>query len=583
MVENTAFLRTIAMKQSTLSLNALDSTESSIATPISLSKTAHAYWESMMISQNKNFFLEPNKVRISILTWNVAGNTPDAVTKEEFEKTFTQPAASADIVVIAIEEIEMSVKYLVTGSTNHRAVWTDIIKSSPEAGDNSYFELACMETVGTVYIAVLVRKDLAIPHKVGPTTNLKLGVAGLIANKAAVLIPITVGEAKIMVATAHLEAHAQNLDARIDQLHQIFETIGESYDYIFIAGDLNFRVVLPYETAVNFANNSRVDQLLQNDQLKQAQHKDPILSTLNEAEIRFNPTYKFDNNSDVYDTSQKKRVPSYTDRILYKNNPPKCALGVDQTINFETDAWKCFKEKGSCKFLTDCNFNLKIPAANYPCPIECVCYRSLKSKFSDHRPVLGNFKLIVPVKNQDKFDELQQIIRDKYEEIVELCKPCLNLEPSIVSYNGEKEKKVKLINTSYVWANWSVKEVNGKFNLSPTSGILTADQSIDLTISFNDDFSVTDSSFTLSVLGGNNLIINFNREAISLEPSTPETQRYQSISLASLKSLRSPASILGEEYSYEEEEDSHEKLYIAPVIIPPSLQDPLPNDQNSDL
>jgi hypothetical protein len=36
-----------------------------------------------------------------------------------------------------------------------------------------------------------------------------------------------------------------------------------------------------------------------------------------EGPLNFRPTYKFDHNSDEYDTSKKKRLPAWTDRILY--------------------------------------------------------------------------------------------------------------------------------------------------------------------------------------------------------------------------------------------------------------------------
>lgn len=40
-----------------------------------------------------------------------------------------------------------------------------------------------------------------------------------------------------------------------------------------------------------------------------------------EAPIGFPPTYKFDAGSDVYDSSRKQRVPSWTDRVLFKPSP----------------------------------------------------------------------------------------------------------------------------------------------------------------------------------------------------------------------------------------------------------------------
>ena len=67
-----------------------------------------------------------------------------------------------------------------------------------------------------------------------------------------------------------------------------------------------------------------------------------------EGEIKFRPTFKYDENSDRYDTGKKKRVPSWTDRVLYK--------------------------KENCDILY---------------------YNRLESMFSDHRPVLAIFEVKV--------------------------------------------------------------------------------------------------------------------------------------------------------------------------------------------
>ncbi|KAL7479905.1 hypothetical protein ACHAW6_005624 [Cyclotella cf. meneghiniana] len=45
-----------------------------------------------------------------------------------------------------------------------------------------------------------------------------------------------------------------------------------------------------------------------------------IFSGFAEGPLNFYPTYKFDTDSDQYDSSHRRRVPSWTDRILFKND-----------------------------------------------------------------------------------------------------------------------------------------------------------------------------------------------------------------------------------------------------------------------
>ncbi|XP_018650134.1 putative type IV inositol 5-phosphatase [Schistosoma mansoni] len=77
-----------------------------------------------------------------------------------------------------------------------------------------------------------------------------------------------------------------------------------------------------------------------------------IFQNFDEGRIRFPPTYKFDLNSDVYDSSEKQRVPSYTDRILFMS-----------------------KKKGN---------------------LICLDYNSINTiRSSDHRPVFALFSLVL--------------------------------------------------------------------------------------------------------------------------------------------------------------------------------------------
>lgn len=65
----------------------------------------------------------------------------------------------------------------------------------------------------------------------------------------------------------------------------------------------------------------RLARLFEYDQLNQQMSNGKSFPFFDEMEIHFKPTYKFDKGTDNYDTSEKQRVPSWTDRILvYSKN-----------------------------------------------------------------------------------------------------------------------------------------------------------------------------------------------------------------------------------------------------------------------
>ena len=82
-------------------------------------------------------------------------------------------------------------------------------------------------------------------------------------------------------------------------------------------GDLNYRIDLSYEETVKLSNSGKLNQLKAKDQLINEKSAMRVFNGFFEEEIDFPPTYKFDKQSLLYDTSKKKRVPSYTDRILF--------------------------------------------------------------------------------------------------------------------------------------------------------------------------------------------------------------------------------------------------------------------------
>lgn len=94
----------------------------------------------------------------------------------------------------------------------------------------------------------------------------------------------------------------------------------DRFDFIIFMGDLNYRVNGTRAVVDSLIEKNMLDVLRHNDQLTVAREYHQVFQGFKEANISFPPTYKFDKNSDVYDTSEKARVPSWTDRILYRCN-----------------------------------------------------------------------------------------------------------------------------------------------------------------------------------------------------------------------------------------------------------------------
>mmetsp|Transcript_19776 Transcript_19776/g.29272 ORF Transcript_19776/g.29272 Transcript_19776/m.29272 type:complete len:197 (-) Transcript_19776:207-797(-) len=161
------------------------------------------------------------------------------------------------------------------------------------------------------------------------------------------------------------------------------QILPNAIDRIFFFGDLNYRVQLSRldilrgimsaaseplikrsqserfkfsprrsksEKSKDFSKAS-LKSILGFDQLKIERSLRRCFRGFSEAEILFMPSFKYDKNSDRYDTSSKMRAPAWTDRILYRPGGKE---------------------------------------------IENLAYQSvLSAKHSDHRPVVGTFDVML--------------------------------------------------------------------------------------------------------------------------------------------------------------------------------------------
>ncbi|KAM7489365.1 hypothetical protein LguiB_026849 [Lonicera macranthoides] len=105
-------------------------------------------------------------------------------------------------------------------------------------------------------------------------------------------------------------------------------------DMIIFCGDFNYRLFgISYDEARDFVSQRSFDWLREKDQLRAEMKAGKVFQGMREALIRFPPTYKFERGKPGlggYDSGEKKRIPAWCDRILYRDNRPgptsECSL-----------------------------------------------------------------------------------------------------------------------------------------------------------------------------------------------------------------------------------------------------------------
>ncbi|XP_009365619.2 type IV inositol polyphosphate 5-phosphatase 11 [Pyrus x bretschneideri] len=146
-------------------------------------------------------------------------------------------------------------------------------------------------------------------------------------KKGAVAIHLYYKGIPMVFISCHLSAHAHNVEKRNSEFRDVSESLfsGKLNPYAkppqitVWLGDLNYRLQgIDTYPARNLINNDLQRLLTCNDQLLQEAGRGQIFEGYSEGTLTFKPTYKYDIGSSNYDTSYKVRVPSWTDRILFK-------------------------------------------------------------------------------------------------------------------------------------------------------------------------------------------------------------------------------------------------------------------------
>uniref|UniRef100_A0A670ZTE5 phosphatidylinositol-3,4,5-trisphosphate 5-phosphatase n=1 Tax=Pseudonaja textilis TaxID=8673 RepID=A0A670ZTE5_PSETE len=282
---------------------------------------------------------EPDMITIFIGTWNMGDAPPPKKISSWFlskgqGKTRDETAdyIPHDIYVIGTQEDSLGEKE-----------WQEILRNSLQEITSISFKVIATHTLWNIRTVVLAKPEHEnrISHLCVDTV--KTGIANRLGNKGAVGVSFMFNGTSFGFVNSHLTSGSEKKQRRNQNYMSIlrFMSVGDKnlspfdithrFTHFFWLGDLNYRLALSPTEAENIIQKIKQQhytELLNFDQLLIEKKDQKVFLQLEEEEITFAPTYRFERNTRenyVYTkqkaTGMKYNLPSWCDRVLWKSYP----------------------------------------------------------------------------------------------------------------------------------------------------------------------------------------------------------------------------------------------------------------------
>lgn len=256
-------------------------------------------------------------------TWNVNGRSPTVGLAEWLSVDEDPP----DVYGIGFQELDLNTETFLFNNTPKEQEWLNAVLNGihPKA---KYQKVRLVRLVGMMLIVLVQEKHLAYIRNTAVDT-VGTGIMNKMGNKGAVSVRLELHNTSICFVNAHMAAHMDELERRNEDHDCILQRTSfhtninsppktiKDHDHIYFIGDMNYRIN-PCDLDVReLARSGQFKALLEYEQLLQQKKSNRIFHKFNEGEITFKPTFKYDVDSDEWDSSEKAREPAWCDRILW--------------------------------------------------------------------------------------------------------------------------------------------------------------------------------------------------------------------------------------------------------------------------
>ncbi|CAI8500038.1 unnamed protein product [Pichia kudriavzevii] len=319
-----------------------------------------------------------------------------------------------DVFVIGFQEvIELNASNILKSDGSVGQYWTKEVEKTIQKNANDNYILLRSEFMSSILLLLFVKEDKVPLVTEVEGKSKKTGLGGMTANKGTVAIRLNIASTSFCFVNSHFAAGLSYTEERNNDFISSWNGVRFSrnryikhHDNIVWLGDLNYRITFPNEKARALIKENDLSTLFTRDQLSYQMMRIKEFKCFQESEIKFPPTYKFDKFSDDYDTSEKQRVPAWTDRIIYRG-----------------------------KYL------------------ESVAYDSVPIvKFTDHRPVFSVFNSRITIIDEETKDSISNKLRESFlnnsngkSEYIDLNDVASSAASSVMSTNSSRATTINLI------------------------------------------------------------------------------------------------------------------------------------------
>ncbi|XP_039121726.1 LOW QUALITY PROTEIN: type II inositol polyphosphate 5-phosphatase 15-like [Dioscorea cayenensis subsp. rotundata] len=311
------------------------------------------------LSSKESSYTNLENLKILAGTWNVG---QERASHDSLISWLGSNASEVELVIVGLQEVEMGAGVLamaaaketvgLEGSANG-LWWLSAIDKTLDEG-SSFVRIGSRQLAGLL-IAAWARKKLSPYIGDVDAAAVPCGFGRAIGNKGAVGLRMRVYDRVMCFVNCHFAAHLEAVGRRNADFDHVYRTMtfsrpsGSSSaaplqqganatgfqssdgrpelaeaDMVVFLGDFNYRLHgITYDEARDFVSQRCFDWLREKDQLRAEMKAGKVFQGMREGQIKFPPTYKFERNQaglSGYDSSEKKRIPAWCDRILYRDS-----------------------------------------------------------------------------------------------------------------------------------------------------------------------------------------------------------------------------------------------------------------------